>query len=250
MLNAIRQNKIPIIDHRAALNFLPGETVPHVGYAGRLLDQWARARAHWSENMQIDTLHRLASVAELCDDDSGSHPHRVGELAALIGRSLNFSEHRVELIRIAASLHDIGKIGIPDKILLKPKKLTADEYEKIKTHTTIGSAMLSGCRFPSLQLAQKIAFYHHERWDGNGYWGLHSGAIPIEARIVSIADTFDVLTHQRPYKEAWSVSDATAEIKSQSGRQFDPHLVDVFTRVCSDGAGEPFTMQRDSRKTQ
>jgi putative two-component system response regulator len=205
------------------------ETVRHVGYTdhGSIAER-ARERTRFAENTQSDTLRRLTSVAELCDGDAGGHPHRVGELAAWIGSSLNLPEHRVELIRIAASLHDIGKIGIPDEILLKPGKLTADEYEKIKAHTTIGSAILSGSRFPSLQLAEKIALYHHERWDGTGYWGIHAGAIPVEARIVSIADTFDVLTHQRPYKQAWSVSDAVAEIKSQSGRQFDPRLVDVF----------------------
>ena len=262
MLNAVRQNRIPIIYHQAAHSLLPRETLRHAEYADResiaasgtallpfdefrpdppfvdqLLGQRARERTQCPENTQINTLRRLASVAEWRDGDSGSHPHRVGELAARIGGSFNFPEHRVERIRIAASLHDIGKIGIPDEILLKQGKLTAGEYENIKTHTTIGSAILSGSRFPSLQLAEKIALYHHERWDGTGYWGIRSGAIPVEARIVSIADTFDVLTHRRPYKQAWSVSDAVAEIKSQRGRQFDPQLVDVFTRyVCSDGS--------------
>jgi HD-GYP domain-containing protein (c-di-GMP phosphodiesterase class II) len=261
MFNAVRQNRIPIIHHQAAHCLLPHETVRHAEYADcesiaasstallpfdefrpeppfvdRLLDQSARERTRCPENTQIDTLRRLASVAEWRDGDSGSHPHRVGELSARIGRSLNLPEYWVERIRIASWLHDIGKIGIPDEILLKPGKLTTGEYEKIKSHTTIGSATLSGSRFPSLQLAEEIALYHHERWDGTGYWGIHSGAIPLEARIVSIADTFDVLTHRRPYKQAWSVSDAVAEIKSQSGRQFDPQLVDAFTRyVCPDG---------------
>jgi putative two-component system response regulator len=248
MLNAVRQSSIPITESSAAIPLIAGFR-PDLLFVGQLLDQWARERTQCPENTQIGTLLRLASVAELRDGDSGSHPHRVGELAALIAKSLNFPERRVELIWIAASLHDIGKIGIPDKILLKPEKLTDDEYEKIKTHTTIGSAMLSGSPFPCLQLAEEIALYHHERWDGNGYWRLQPGSIPVEARIVSIADTFDVLTHRRPYKQAWSVYDAVAEIKSQSGQQFDPHLVDVFTcRVCLDGlqalgdtAGEPIT---------
>jgi putative two-component system response regulator len=144
------------------------------------------------------------------------------------------------LIRIAAPLHDVGKIGIPDGILLKPGKLTAEEYEQIKTHTIIGARMLAGSRFAVLQLAERIALHHHERWDGLGYGGLQSETIPIEARIVSIADTFDVLTHERPYKRAWSVADAVAEIQSQSGRQFDPHLVDEFTGLVSfDGQPAP-----------
>jgi putative two-component system response regulator len=239
MLNAVRPNRIPIITDSSAVISAFDEFRPDLPFLDQLLDEWAHKRTQCAESTQIDILHRLACAAEGRDGDSGSHPHRVGELAALIGRSLNFPENRVELIRIAASLHDIGKIGIPDKILLKPEKLTAGEYKKIKTHTTIGSAMLSGSRFPSLQLAKKIALYHHERWDGDGYWDVKSEAIPVEARIVSIADTFDVLTHQRPYKQAWSVSDAIAEIKLQSGRQFDPHLVDLFTRVCLDGLQVP-----------
>jgi HD-GYP domain-containing protein (c-di-GMP phosphodiesterase class II) len=254
MLNAVRQSTIPITESSAAIPLFD-EFRPDLVSVDQLLDQWARERTQCPENTQTDTFLRLAAVAELGDGDSGSHPHRVGELAALIGRYLNFPEHRVELIRSAASLHDIGKTGIPDKILLKPGKLTADEYESIKAHTTIGSAILSGSPFPCLQLAEEIALYHHERWDGNGYWRVQSEAIPVEARIVSIADTFDALTHQRPYKQAWSVYGAVAEIKSQSGRQFDPHLVDVFTRrVCLDGlqglndtAGKPITSPAPER---
>jgi response regulator RpfG family c-di-GMP phosphodiesterase len=134
------------------------------------------------ENTKSEFFRGLACTAERGDGDNGRHPHRVGEFAALIGRSLGLPQHRVEKFRIAASLHDIGKIGISDRILLKPEKLTIDEYETIKTHTTIGSAILTGSRFPCLVLAQKIALYHHERWDGNGHWGLQSGAIPIEAQ--------------------------------------------------------------------
>jgi putative two-component system response regulator len=252
MLNTTRPDKIPIVDDCAAHNRLPqrtvnepitessaasfllGEVLPAPRFVDQMLDEWTRARTHYPENAQIDFLYRLAFAADGCDGDSGSHPQRVGDLAALIGRSLNFPDHQVELIRIAASLHDIGKIGIPSSILQKPEKLTAGEYEKIKTHTSIGAAILSGSRFLCLQVAEAIALYHHERWDGNGYAAVKAEAIPVEARIVSIADTFDVLTHQRPYKEAWSVHDAVAEIDSQSGRQFDPHLVDVFTRICSD----------------
>jgi HD-GYP domain-containing protein (c-di-GMP phosphodiesterase class II) len=264
MLNAARPNRIPIIDAHAAHNYLPQRTLneriaesnaaifpfdefrPAPRLVDQLLDEWSLARTQYSENAQINFLHRLAFAAEGRDDDSGSHPYRVGELAALIGHSLSFPEHRVEVIRIAASLHDIGKISIPDNILQKPGKLTPGEYEKIKTHTVVGSAILSDSRFPCLQVAKAIALYHHERWDGNGYAGVKSEAIPVEARIVSIADTFDVLTHQRPYKQAWSVHDAVVEINSQSGLQFDPHLVEVFIRVCSGGFQAPADLAEDT----
>jgi putative two-component system response regulator len=188
-----------------------------------------RERARLPEKTQLEILRRLACAAECFNGDTDRHPQRVGDLAASIGSALGFAERRVELIRTAASLHDIGKLGIPANILLKPAKLTAEEYETIKTHTTVGAGILSGSRHLSLQLAETVARYHHERWDGSGYWGFHAELIPVEARIVSIADTFDVLTHRRPYKQAWPVCDAVAEINAQSGRQFDPQLVDVFT---------------------
>jgi HD-GYP domain-containing protein (c-di-GMP phosphodiesterase class II) len=226
MLNAARQNgRTLVIDDRPPHNLQLAESSGAISAFGDL------------ESAQIEILHRLVCTIEHRDDDTARHTHCVGELAAMIARSLDFPKHGIELIRIAAPLHDIGKIGIPDKILLKPEKLTAEEYETIKTHTKIGSAILSGGRLPFLQMAERIALYHHERWDGKGYWGVLEEAIPVEARIVSVADTFDVLTHRRPYKQAWSVRDAVAEINSQSGRQFDPHIVDAFTRlVCSDGS--------------
>ena len=197
----------------------------------RILDKRVRERTQDLENAQLELLHRLALAAEYRDDNTGSHTHRVGDLAAILALSVGFSETYAQLIRMAAPLHDLGKIGIPDRILLTPEKLTAEEYELIRTHTIIGARMLSGSKFPVLQLAEKIALYHHERWDGEGYGGLRSEAIPVEARIVSVADAFDVLTHERPYKRAWQVHDAVAEINSQRGRQFDPHLVDAFTEL-------------------
>jgi putative two-component system response regulator len=195
------------------------------------LDQSVRERTVDVADAQMEVLHRLALVAEHHDDNTGRHTYRVGELAALLGRSLDFPEPGVQMLRMAAPLHDLGKIGIPDSILLKPGKLSAEEYKLIQTHTIIGGRMLTGSKLPILQLAETIALFHHERWDGCGYRGLQSEAIPIEARIVSIADTFDVLTHERPYKAAWPVPDAIAEIRSQSGRQFDPRLVNVFTEL-------------------
>ena len=152
-------------------------------------------------------------------------------MAALLARQIGLSDTQVSLIRRAAPLHDVGKIGIPDSVLLKLGKLTAAEFELVKTHTTIGARILSGSRFTILRLAEEIAFNHHERWDGNGYNGISGSEIPLGGRIVAIADVFDALTQQRPYKPAWPVGDAIAEIDRQRGRQFDPALVDAFLRV-------------------
>jgi putative two-component system response regulator len=152
-------------------------------------------------------------------------------MAALLAKQIGLPDSQVSLIRRAAPLHDVGKIGIPDTILLKLGKLTDDEFALVKTHTTIGARILSGSRFPILRLAEEIAFNHHERWDGDGYVGVSRDAIPLAGRIVTVADVFDALTQKRPYKAAWSVGEAVAEIERQRGRQFDPALVDAFLRV-------------------
>jgi putative two-component system response regulator len=136
------------------------------------------------------------------------------------------------LLRLAATLHDIGKIGIPDRVLLKEGQLTCEEFAIIKSHTNIGSEILQKSRFSILQLAREIAGSHHEKWDGSGYpQGLKEDLIPLSGRIVAIADVFDALIHSRPYKKAWDLEEALAEIQRQSGRQFDPHLVDIFLSI-------------------
>ena len=133
---------------------------------------------------------------------------------------------------LAAPLHDIGKIGVPDEILLKPAALSAEEFEVIKTHTTIGASILSGSSSPLLELAERIAVTHHEHWDGNGYpAGLAGEQIPHEGRIAAVADVFDALTHARPYKQAWPVEAALEEIFSQAGRQFDRRVVEAFSAL-------------------
>jgi putative two-component system response regulator len=132
-------------------------------------------------------------------------------------------------VRRAASLHDVGKIGIPDAVLLKPGPLTIPEFEVVKTHTTIGAAILSGGSSELVRLAQSIALSHHERWDGFGYPEMRAGeSIPREARIVTVADAFDALTHSRPYKDGSTVEQAIAAIRLQAGRQFDPEVVDAL----------------------
>lgn len=195
------------------------------------LGQKVRERTRALERAQLELLQRLALAAEYRDDCTGQHAQRVGQLAALLGRAVGLPPEQVELLRRAAPLHDIGKIGIPDGILLKPAKLTSEEYKQIKRHTDIGRIILSGSEFPTLQMAERIALYHHERWDGAGYYGLAGEAIPVEARIVSIADVYDVITHVRPYKAAQNPSDALALLQEESGKQFDPNLVQIMLEL-------------------
>lgn len=197
----------------------------------QLLDQKVRERTAELEATQIEILERLALAAEYRDDDTGEHTKRVGEICAKIAEALGWSASAVELIRRAAPLHDVGKIAIADAILLKPGKLTAEELERMKEHAALGAKMLSGGQFSLLQLAEQIALTHHERWDGTGYMGLQGEAIPMAGRIVAVADVFDALTSERPYKKAWPIEEAIEEILRQSGRQFDPRVVEAFLKV-------------------
>ncbi|MBI5536254.1 MAG: response regulator [Deltaproteobacteria bacterium] len=199
----------------------------------RVLDRTMELR-----QAQLEILERLAQAAEFRDDDTGEHTHRVGAMARGIGAELGMSMAEVELLERASTLHDVGKIAIPDAILLKPGKLTAEEFDEIKTHTTKGAKLLAGSQFQLLQRAEEIAHFHHENWDGTGYpTGLKGDAIPIAARITAVADVFDALTHDRPYKKAWSRQDAVAEIHKLSGRKFDPAVVSAFSRWLANTSG-------------
>jgi putative two-component system response regulator len=195
------------------------------------LEQRVRERTKDLELAQLEILQRLAMAAEYRDDCTGQHAQRVGHLSALLGRAIGLPPDQVELLRLAAPLHDIGKIGIPDGILLKPSKLTPQEYTQIKRHTDIGRVILSGSQFPILQMAERIALYHHERWDGGGYYGLAGEEIPVEPRIVSVADVYDVVTHERPYKKAQSSAEALALLQAESGKQFDPQFVQIVVEL-------------------
>jgi putative two-component system response regulator len=197
----------------------------------QMLEARVRERTRELEAAQIEIIERLARAAEFRDDNTGRHTERVGQMAALIARQVGLPDMQVALIRRAAPLHDVGKIGVPDTILLKLGRLTDDEFARVKTHTAIGARILSGSGFPVLRLSEEIAFNHHERWDGDGYSGVAGSAIPLAGRIVAIADVFDALTQERPYKAAWPVDAALAEIDRQRRRQFDPELVDAFLRV-------------------
>ena len=181
------------------------------------------------EQTRLESVERLARLAEYRDDATYEHPQRVGRAAALLADRLGLAPAVVDAIRIAAPLHDVGKVGVPDRILLKPSRLTAAEFELMKSHTLIGAEILAGSHWPALQLAEEIALTHHERWDGTGYPdGKVEDAIPISGRIVIVADNFDALTHSRPYAEAWDPDKAAAEIRRQSGQHFDPDIVEAF----------------------
>lgn len=197
-----------------------------------LLEERVRERTRNLEEARLEILERLARAAEYRDDDTGKHTQRVGVNSALIASELGLSGEQVELIRRAAPLHDVGKIGIPDGVLLKPGRLTEEEFEEMKAHTTIGAGILSGSQVPLLTLAEEIALTHHERWEGGGYPRSLAGEdIPLPGRIVAVADVFDALTHDRPYKQAWPVEEAVAELERQKGRQFAPDVVDAFFAV-------------------
>ena len=188
---------------------------------------------------RVEALQRLALAAEYRDDDTRQHTRRVGDLAALLATRLGESEDFVEQIRLAAPLHDVGKLGVPDAILLKPGRLTHHERLVMQTHAAKGAAILAGSAFPVLKLGQQIALTHHERWDGAGYPArLRGEAIPLAGRIVAVADVFDALVHSRPYKPAWPVHEAVAEIVASSGSQFDPCVVAVFEQLHDAGTLE------------
>jgi putative two-component system response regulator len=178
---------------------------------------------------RIEMLERLAVTAELRDDSTGEHSYRVGKLSALLAQEFGCDDDTCYMIELAARLHDIGKIGVPDAILLKPEKLNDAERQIMRTHTTVGAELLSKSNIPHMQMAEEIARHHHEWWDGTGYPGNLSGsAIPLASRITALADVFDALTHKRPYKIAWPAEAALDEIAQLKGSQFDPQLTDHF----------------------
>jgi putative two-component system response regulator len=188
-------------------------------------------------NAELITLQLLARAAEFRDDDTGRHTQRVGELSAILAHTLGSPANEVDLIRSAAPLHDIGKIGVPDQILLKPGPLTMNERSVMQRHAVIGSEILSAADFPILRAARGIALSHHERWDGSGYpHGLRGEETTQFARIVAVADVFDALRHDRPYRDGLPLPAVVAEITSQAGRHFDPTVVDAFIEVVESGA--------------
>jgi putative two-component system response regulator len=200
-----------------------------VSHLQRSLGALVVERTAQLDRAREETLACLACAAEYRDDITLRHTERVGRTAGLIATELGLPGPDVDLIRLAAPLHDVGKLGVPDSILLKPGALTAEETRLMREHVEIGAQILSRGSSTELVLARDIALYHHERWDGRGYCrGLAGPAIPLAARITAVADTFDALVHARPYKPAVALPRAVAIVAEESGRQFDPDVVRAF----------------------
>jgi putative two-component system response regulator len=181
------------------------------------------------QEVKRETIFRLSLAAELRDSDTGNHIKRIQAYTELIALKCGMSREEAELLGLASSMHDLGKIGIPDHVLLKPGKLIPEEFEIMKQHTIIGAKALAESGSELLRVAHLVALSHHERWDGQGYpHELQGVNIPIEARIVGLVDAFDAMLSRRPYKEPFSVEKAVSIIIDEKGRHFDPRLVDIF----------------------
>lgn len=196
------------------------------------LEETVRVRTRQLQAARREVLERLALAAEFRDDQTGEHTRRVGRLCSVIAEGLGEDASFVDAIGTAALLHDLGKIGIPDMILLKGGPLSDEERDVMREHTTIGAAILNDCTEPVMRMARQIALTHHEWWNGSGYpRGLRETEIPLEGRIVAVADAFDAMTNNRPYRRASSPEAALAELERGAGTQFDPQVVASFRQV-------------------
>jgi putative two-component system response regulator len=205
-----------------------------------MLEREVAERTRDLEEARLEILRRLALAAEYRDDDTYEHTERVARTAAALTTLLGLPDEHVTLIRQAAPLHDIGKLGISDTILLKPGRLTEAELETMRLHAALGAQILSGSSSDVLQLAERVALTHHEWWDGSGYPRHLAGReIPQCGRIVALADVFDALTHSRPYKDAWPVDQAVEEVHRLRGRQFDPEVVEAFDQLDAEQLAGP-----------
>lgn len=199
----------------------------------------ARVRTHLSlvrveelRASRLEIVQRLGRAAEYKDNETGLHVVRMSHYSAILARALGYSADEADELLHAAPMHDVGKIGIPDAILRKRGKLDAEEWAVMRTHCEIGAEIIGEHRTGLLARARRIALAHHEKWDGSGYpYGLAGADIALDARIVAVADVFDALTSVRPYKPAWTVADAVAQLRADSGRHFDPELVERFVEV-------------------
>ncbi len=186
-------------------------------------------RTHALTRTRLQIVQRLGRAAEYRDNETGLHIIRMSKISAILAGEIGMSPYDTDLILNASPMHDIGKIGIPDQVLLKPGRLAADEWDVMKQHPVIGADILSGDDSDLLSMAKSIALTHHEKWDGSGYpHGLYQDEIPLVGRIVAVADVFDALTSDRPYKQAWSSIDSLDYIRDNAKRHFDPRLVECF----------------------
>jgi putative two-component system response regulator len=199
------------------------------------LEERVRERTRDLEGTRLEVIQRLGRAAEYRDNETGQHVLRMSHYSVRLAKELGMNDKECHLIQLASPMHDIGKIGIPDGILLKPGPLTADERKIMETHTTIGGEILGGGKSELIKMAETIAMTHQEKWDGTGYpKGLKKEEIPLVGQITAICDVFDAITSERPYKEEFPIEEALAFISSQSGKHFDPHLVKVFLKIIPD----------------
>lgn len=201
----------------------------------QILDGMVQERTKELNDTRLEVIRRLGRAAEYRDDLTGYHIVRMSRYSQLLALAVGVSETEAEMVLNASPMHDIGKIGIPDNVLLKKGKLEPDEWKIMQTHVDIGVEILSGSSSALMDMAAEIAQNHHEKWDGSGYPHALAGEdIPLTGRIVAVADVFDALTTERPYKKAWPVNEAVEFLKEQSGKHFEPRLVDAFLEILPD----------------
>lgn len=203
-----------------------------VARQNRSLEETVRERTEQLRESHLEVIRRLGQAAESRDDATGLHITRMSRMCGRLAEAAGMRPEECDMILHAAPMHDVGKIGVPDRILLKPGKLAPGEWEVMQSHTTIGARVLEGSDSSVVQMAETIALMHHERWDGSGYpYGLEGEDIPLVARICAVCDVFDALISERPYKRAWPVADALAEVERQGGSHFDPRLARLFVQI-------------------
>ena len=201
----------------------------------KILDGMVKVRTQELNDTRLEVIRRLGRAAEYRDDMTGFHIIRMSRYSQLLALAAGMDEAEAEMLLNASPMHDIGKIGIPDYVLMKPGKLEPDEWKIMQTHVDIGVEILSGSSSALMDMAAEVAQNHHEKWDGSGYPRALSGEdIPLSGRVVAVADVFDALTTERPYKKAWPVEEATDFLKEQSGKHFEPRLVELFIEILPD----------------
>jgi putative two-component system response regulator len=198
----------------------------------KILDGMVKVRTQELNDTRLEVIRRLGRAAEYRDDMTGFHIIRMSRYSQQLGLAAGMDEKEADMLLNASPMHDIGKIGIPDSVLLKPGKLDADEWKTMQTHVDIGVEILSGSDSELMNMAAEVCQNHHEKWDGTGYPRQLSGEdIPLVGRVVAVADVFDALTTERPYKDAWPIEKAVDFLKEQSGKHFDPRLVEIFLEI-------------------
>ena len=217
-----------------AVDYITKPVSPAVVRA-RVKTHLSLVRADELKQTRLQVIQRLGRAAEYKDNETGLHVMRMSHYAQVLALAYGLSAHQAEDLLHAAPMHDIGKIGIADSILLKPGKLTAEEYQQMQQHPLIGAEIIGECDSDLLRMAKVVALYHHEKWDGSGYpHGLAGEAIPLEARIVAVSDVFDALTSARPYKTAWGIEETLQYMRAQKGLHFEPRLVDLLEQHLPD----------------